>query len=74
MTVLLRRHPLDQFANVRANGLIAVNRLVENDSLIGVDITNGDNGIMLFSKSGKVVRFNEDKVRAMGRAASGVRV
>ncbi|MEZ9563484.1 DNA gyrase C-terminal beta-propeller domain-containing protein, partial [Vibrio splendidus] len=44
-----------------------------DDSLIGVDITDGNSDIMLFSKSGKVVRFNEDKVRPMGRTASGVR-
>ncbi len=68
----VKKTSLDQFANVRANGLIAVN-LRDDDSLIGVDITNGDSDIMLFSKSGKVVRFNEDKVRAMGRTASGVR-
>ncbi|MDN3679941.1 DNA topoisomerase (ATP-hydrolyzing) subunit A [Vibrio tapetis subsp. quintayensis] len=68
----VKKTSLDQFANVRANGLIAVN-LRDDDSLIGVDITNGENDIMLFSKSGKVVRFSEDKVRAMGRTASGVR-
>ncbi|SON48390.1 DNA topoisomerase (ATP-hydrolyzing) subunit A [Vibrio tapetis] len=68
----VKKTSLDQFANVRANGLIAVN-LRDDDSLIGVDITNGENDIMLFSKSGKVVRFAEDKVRAMGRTASGVR-
>jgi DNA gyrase subunit A len=63
---------LDQFANVRANGLIALN-LRDEDSLIGVDITDGNNDIMLFSQSGKVVRFNEQQVRAMGRTAAGVR-
>lgn len=68
----VKKTSLDQFANVRSNGLIAVN-LRDDDSLIGVDITNGENDIMLFSKSGKVVRFAEDKVRAMGRTASGVR-
>ncbi|MFL7048714.1 DNA gyrase C-terminal beta-propeller domain-containing protein, partial [Vibrio cyclitrophicus] len=68
----VKKTSLDQFANVRANGLIAVN-LRDDDSLIGVDITDGNSDIMLFSKSGKVVRFNEDKVRPMGRTASGVR-
>ncbi|MCG6270139.1 DNA topoisomerase (ATP-hydrolyzing) subunit A [Vibrio furnissii] len=68
----VKKTSLDQFSNVRSNGLIAVN-LRDDDSLIGVDITNGDSEIMLFSKSGKVVRFNEDQVRAMGRTASGVR-
>lgn len=68
----VKKTSLDQFANVRSNGLIAVN-LRDDDSLIGVDITNGDNDIMLFSESGKVVRFNEQQVRAMGRTAAGVR-
>ncbi|MFA0413910.1 DNA topoisomerase (ATP-hydrolyzing) subunit A [Vibrio renipiscarius] len=68
----VKKTPLNQFANVRANGLIAVN-LRDEDSLIGVDITDGQSDIMLFSKAGKVVRFSEDKVRAMGRTASGVR-
>ncbi|MCJ0812308.1 DNA topoisomerase (ATP-hydrolyzing) subunit A [Vibrio vulnificus] len=54
----VKKTSLDQFANVRANGLIAVN-LRDDDSLIGVDITNGESEIMLFSKSGKVVRFKE---------------
>ncbi|MYM61491.1 DNA gyrase subunit A [Vibrio sp. OCN044] len=68
----VKKTSLDQFANVRSNGLIAVN-LRDDDSLIGVDITDGNSDIMLFSKSGKVVRFTEDKVRAMGRTAAGVR-
>ncbi len=68
----VKKTSLDQFANVRANGLIAVN-LRDDDELIGVDITTGASDIMLFSKEGKVVRFNEDKVRAMGRTAAGVR-
>ncbi|CAH0525741.1 DNA topoisomerase (ATP-hydrolyzing) subunit A [Vibrio hippocampi] len=68
----VKKTSLASFANVRANGLIAVN-LRDDDQLIGVDITNGDNDIMLFSKSGKVVRFKEDQVRAMGRTAAGVR-
>ncbi|MBF9000668.1 MULTISPECIES: DNA topoisomerase (ATP-hydrolyzing) subunit A [Vibrio] len=68
----VKKTTLSQFANVRANGLIAVN-LRDDDSLIGVNITNGENDIMLFSKFGKVVRFKEDQVRAMGRTASGVR-
>ncbi len=68
----VKKTSLDQFSNVRANGLIAVN-LRDDDSLIGVDITDGQSDIMLFSKQGKVVRFSEDKVRAMGRTAAGVR-
>ncbi len=68
----VKKTSLDQFANVRANGLIALN-LRDDDSLIGVDITSGDNDIMLFSEAGKVVRFDESQVRGMGRTAAGVR-
>jgi DNA gyrase subunit A len=68
----VKKTSLDQFANVRSNGLIAVN-LRDEDSLIGVNITDGNSDIMLFSEAGKVVRFNEDQVRPMGRTASGVR-
>jgi DNA gyrase subunit A len=68
----VKKTSLDQFSNVRSNGLIAVN-LRDDDSLIGVNITDGSCNIMLFSKSGKVVRFDENHVRAMGRTAAGVR-
>jgi DNA gyrase subunit A len=68
----VKKTSLDQFSNVRSNGLIAVN-LRDDDSLIGVNITDGTGNIMLFSKSGKVVRFDEGHVRAMGRTAAGVR-
>ncbi|MDN3698182.1 DNA topoisomerase (ATP-hydrolyzing) subunit A [Vibrio cortegadensis] len=68
----VKKTSLASFSNVRSNGLIAVN-LRDEDSLIGVDITDGESDIMLFSKAGKVVRFSEDKVRSMGRTASGVR-
>ncbi|KYN86614.1 DNA gyrase subunit A [Vibrio cidicii] len=54
----VKKTSLDQFSNVRANGLIALN-LRDDDSLIGVDITDGESEIMLFSKFGKVVRFKE---------------
>ncbi|ENM5724328.1 DNA topoisomerase (ATP-hydrolyzing) subunit A [Vibrio mimicus] len=56
----VKKTSLDQFANVRANGLIALN-LRDEDSLIGVDITDGESEIMLFSKFGKVVRFKESE-------------
>ncbi|MFD2177383.1 DNA topoisomerase (ATP-hydrolyzing) subunit A [Veronia pacifica] len=68
----VKKTPLTDFSRPRSAGIIAVN-LRDDDSLIGVDITTGDNDIMLFSKSGKVVRFNEDQVRGMGRTAAGVR-
>ncbi|STO57930.1 DNA topoisomerase (ATP-hydrolyzing) subunit A [Grimontia hollisae] len=68
----VKKTPLTDFSRPRSAGIIAVN-LREGDSLIGVDITWGDNDVMLFSKSGKVVRFHESQVRAMGRTAAGVR-
>jgi DNA gyrase subunit A len=68
----VKKTSLASFANVRSNGLIAVN-LRDDDSLIGVNITDGNSDIMLFSKTGKVVRFKEELVRGMGRTASGVR-
>lgn len=57
---------------MRASGLIAL-KLREGDELIGVDITDGNSEIMLFSAQGRVVRFAETAVRAMGRTATGVR-
>ncbi|QYJ95668.1 DNA topoisomerase (ATP-hydrolyzing) subunit A [Shewanella spartinae] len=68
----VKKTSLDQYSRPRANGIIAVN-LKDGDQLIGVDITNGDNEVMLFSNEGKVVRFSEDQVRGMGRTATGVR-
>ena len=47
--------------------------LREDDTLIGVDLTDGEQDIMLFTNAGKALRFNESTVRAMGRTACGVR-
>lgn len=68
----VKKVSLDAFSNVRSSGLIAL-KLREGDELIGVDITHGDSEIMLFSAQGRVVRFAEKAVRAMGRTATGVR-
>ncbi len=54
----VKKTALTSYSRPRANGIIAVN-LNEGDELIGVDITEGENDIMLFSDAGKVVRFNE---------------
>lgn len=54
----VKKTALTAYSNVRANGIIAVN-LKDGDQLIGVDITDGNDDIMLFSNEGKVVRFNE---------------
>ncbi|WP_305371800.1 DNA topoisomerase (ATP-hydrolyzing) subunit A [Photobacterium leiognathi] len=68
----VKKTPLTDFSRPRSAGIIAVN-LRDEDTLIGVDITDGQNDIMLFSKAGKVVRFSEEQVRGMGRTAAGVR-
>ncbi|MDO4697399.1 MAG: DNA topoisomerase (ATP-hydrolyzing) subunit A [Pasteurellaceae bacterium] len=69
---VVKKVSLDAFSNVRSSGLIAL-KLREGDELIGVDITNGESEIMLFSAQGRVVRFNEAGVRGMGRIATGVK-
>ncbi|MDO4224020.1 MAG: DNA gyrase subunit A [Acinetobacter sp.] len=68
----VKRVELEQFSNVRSNGLRAID-LVDGDTLIGVAITDGQQQIMLFSNEGKAIRFAETDVRAMGRTAKGVR-
>ena len=68
----VKRVELEQFSNVRSNGLRAI-ELNEDDTLIGVAITDGEQQIMLFSNEGKAIRFAETDVRAMGRSAKGVR-
>lgn len=69
---IVKKTALTEFSRPRSNGIIAVN-LRDEDELIGVDITDGSNEIMLFSSQGRVVRFAETAVRSMGRLATGVR-
>jgi DNA gyrase subunit A len=68
----VKKTPLVDFANPRKSGIIAIN-LDEGDYLIGAEITNGQNDIILVSDGGKAVWFSEDDVRPMGRATRGVR-
>lgn len=68
----VKKVSLLDFSRPRSSGIIAIG-LKENDCLVGADITDGKHDIMLFTDEGKVVRFPEDKVRCMGRQASGVR-
>jgi DNA gyrase subunit A len=63
---------LAEFSNPRKAGIIAVD-LDPEDYLIGAAITDGHHDVMLFSDSGKAVRFDENDVRPMGRQARGVR-
>ncbi|MGD9021156.1 MAG: DNA gyrase C-terminal beta-propeller domain-containing protein, partial [Lysobacterales bacterium] len=68
---IVKKTPLPAYRNQRVNGIWAI-KLDEDDELVNVEITDGDNEVMLFSSSGKCVRFNEGKVSAMGRMARGV--
>ncbi len=69
---VVKKTPLTDFSRPRANGIIALD-LQDNDELVGVDITCGQSDVMLFTDAGKAIRFNETKVRAVGRTARGVR-
>jgi len=68
----VKKTELSAFANIRSNGIIAVDLRVD-DALVGVALTSGDNDVLLFSDAGRVIRFRESDVRAMGRTATGVR-
>ncbi len=68
---VVKKTALSAYANIRTNGIIAIG-LEEDDALIGVAITSGSDHIMLGTKSGLAVRFEESDVRAMGRPAGGV--
>ena len=68
----VKKTSLMDFSRPRANGIIAID-LVEGNQLVGVGLTNGQQDVMLFSSSGKAIRFAEGDVRKMGRTARGVR-
>ncbi|WP_071461075.1 DNA gyrase subunit A [Bacillus massilinigeriensis] len=67
-----KRSPLSSFANIRNNGLIALN-LREGDELISVRLTDGTKEIIIGTKNGLLIRFPETDVRSMGRTATGVK-
>ncbi|EXI65091.1 MAG: DNA gyrase subunit A [Candidatus Accumulibacter adjunctus] len=68
----VKKTPLSDFSNPRRSGIIAV-ALDADDFLIGAEITNGRQDVVLVSDSGKAVWFDEEDVRPMGRTARGVR-
>ncbi|MBU0656525.1 MAG: DNA gyrase subunit A [Gammaproteobacteria bacterium] len=68
----VKKTPLTEFSRPRTAGIIAVD-LRDGDKLVDVAVTDGNNDVMLFSTSGKAIRFHESDVRAMGRTATGVR-
>ncbi len=69
---LIKRTALSEFENIRANGKIAIN-LKEEDELISAKKTTGENEIIIASSNGRMIRFNENEIRIMGRTASGVK-
>ncbi|HXC59227.1 MAG TPA: DNA gyrase subunit A [Steroidobacteraceae bacterium] len=68
----VKKTPLSAFSRPRASGIIAVD-LRDADQLVGVQLTDGQREIMLFTSGGKSIRFSEEEVRPMGRDSTGVR-
>lgn len=69
---IIKKTCLSEYSRPRANGVIAIN-IRENDKVIGVCLTNGNDEIILADKKGRAIRFNETAVRSMGRVSTGVR-
>ena len=69
---IIKRTNISEFENIRTNGKIAIT-LKEDDELISAKITEGDAEILIASSNGRIIRFNENEIRIMGRTASGVR-
>jgi DNA gyrase subunit A len=69
---VIKKTQLEAYSRPRQKGVNAIN-IKEGDQLIGAKLTNGESDILLISKEGKAIRFNEKKVRSMGRTATGVK-
>ena len=69
---LIKKTKLEEFASIRKVGKIAIH-LLEGDELIGVEVSDGDDDILIASHKGQCIRFNEKEVRNMGRDSQGVR-
>jgi DNA gyrase subunit A len=69
---IIKKTPLESYSRPRVNGINAIT-IREGDTLLEAKLTNGEQDIMMAIRSGKAIRFPEDKVRSMGRNASGVR-
>lgn len=69
---LVKRTELSEFDNIRKSGKIAIT-LKDDDELIYVGVTSGNDEIVIGANNGRMVRFNEEEVRVMGRSASGVK-
>ena len=68
----IKKTVLSAYSNVRKGGIIAIN-LIEGDNLVDVKITEGNNDVIIGTKKGMAIRFNEKDVRSMGRTSTGVR-
>ena len=68
----VKKTSLKEYSRPRANGVIAIN-IVEGDEVVDVRLTNGQNELILADRNGRAVRFDEQTIRTMGRAATGVR-
>ena len=69
---IVKRTPIEEFDNIRKSGKIAI-VLKENDELISVKCSCGKNEIIIGASNGRLVRFNENEIRSMGRNSSGVK-
>ena len=69
---LIKRTDIAEFENIRQTGKIAIT-LKDDDELISVKMTSGDDQVLICSSKGRMARFNENEIRIMGRTASGVR-
>ena len=69
---LVKKTPVEEYSNIRTSGKIAIS-LKDDDELIDVKISDGNNKVILGSTSGRMVVFNENEIRPMGRTASGVK-
>ena len=69
---IIKRTDIKEFENIRSGGKIAI-KLKEDDELISAKITEGNSEILIASSIGRLIRFNEEEIRVMGRTASGVK-
>ncbi|SFB36887.1 DNA gyrase subunit A [Algoriphagus aquimarinus] len=69
---IIKKTTLEQYSRPRTNGIIALN-IREDDQLVKVEMTNGNQQIVIAAKSGRAIHFNETAVRPMGRTATGVK-
>ena len=69
---IIKKTVLSDYSRPRANGVNAIN-IREDDSIVSVSLTDGNSEIVIATRNGRAIRFNESKVRAMGRNATGVK-